>query len=76
MTECCAQKYKSKLGAMPGPDNKRTNIYTLKKNTYENAGFCMLCIDQFNALKFSNKLSSDASLISNQGVIRFKWVKL
>ena len=69
MTECCVQKYKSKLGAMPGPDNKRTNIYTLKKNT-------MLCIDQFNALKFLNRLSSDTSLISNQGVIRFKRVKL
>ena len=31
-------------------------IYLKCKYTYENAGFCILCIDNFKTLKYSNKL--------------------
>ena len=32
-------------------------IYLKYKYTYKNAGFCILCIDDFKILKISNKLS-------------------
>ena len=32
-------------------------IYFKYKYTYENARFCILCIDVFKILKFSNRLS-------------------
>ena len=31
-------------------------MYLKYKYTYENAGFCILCIDNFKILKFLNKL--------------------
>ena len=34
------------------PDNEHTiNLYLKCKHTYENAGFCILCIDDFKMIK-------------------------
>ena len=42
-------------------------IYFKYKYTYENARFCILCIDEFKILKFSNTLSK-FSMISSRNV--------
>ena len=41
-------KFKSTLGARPGPDNEHTNML--------NAGFCILCINDFKIIKIFDKL--------------------
>ena len=48
--------YKSTLGARPGLIIS-IQIYFKYKYTYENAGVCILCIDEFKILQFSNRLS-------------------
>ena len=42
-------------------------IHFKYKYTYENARFCILCIDEFKILKFSNTLSK-FSMISSRNV--------
>ena len=37
-------------------------IYLIYKYTYENAGFCILCIDDFKILKIFNKLSKFSTI--------------
>ena len=37
-----------------GQDNRSIQIYLKYKYTYENAGFCILCIDDFKILKIFN----------------------
>ena len=41
-------------------------IYFKYKYTYENAGFCILCIDEFKILKFSNKLSKFSMIFTEK----------
>ena len=38
-------------------------IYLKYKYTYENAGFCVLCINDFKILKIFDKLSDKFSII-------------
>ena len=41
-------------------------IYFKYKYTYENAGFCILCIDEFKILKFSNRLSKFSMILTEK----------
>ena len=41
-------------------------IYFKYKYTYENAGFCILCIDEFKILKFSNRLSNFSMIFAKK----------
>ena len=61
-------------------------IYFKHKYTYENAGFCILCIDEFKTLKFSNRLSKFSVIFTAKHhrrqpphpptfIWRFSWTK-
>ena len=41
-------------------------IYFMYKYTYKNAGFCILCIDEFKILKFSNRLSKFSMIFTEK----------
>ena len=59
------------------------HIYWKCKYTYENAGFCILCIDYFKILKMFIKLSKCSTIFQSQvpphprptSIWRFSWTK-
>ena len=42
------------------------HIYLKSKYTYENPGFCILCIDDFKILKIFNKLSKSSTIFHRE----------
>ena len=47
------------------------HIYRKCKYTYENAGFCIFCIDDFKVLKIFNKLLKFSTIFHRETSPRF-----